>query len=28
MPLIAGEQASTTIHVVIDFLDELRQRVR
>jgi Tol biopolymer transport system component len=28
MPLIPGEQAATTIHVVLDFLDELRQRVR
>ena len=28
MPVIAGERASTTINLVFDFLDELRQRVR
>ena len=28
MPVIAGERASTTINLVLDFLDELRQRVR
>jgi Tol biopolymer transport system component len=28
MPLIAGERASTSINVVFDFIEELRQRVR